>query len=364
MRPEERMQRLLKLILVVGIGVLLFTFIYPLYKSYQPTLPQNLGVGEIINEEVWEAAKGYPYDAPRVDTRKSRKSQKKTADEAEEAEEDSPYLAPINQPLIYQPVEETEVELEEELEEEVEEERVREEVPDYFEGRDRFAIDRPFQDVDLPEGDVEALDREEAERFGQVERGPRIQYDDEDTGPSSGYAQSATPPKPSAKELRYMEKGWQKFSAHKGGFTVWVPGDLYYVVSNNGGKTEVYQCDANGIYYGLQRRKLDQDLKGYGDPQVRNIIRKAYEEWQEDFATGIPGFRLVSSAFIKDTDHRRTDYLMGADAGQVRLRIFVKDGYMFWMWTVYRHEDKQRADHNMYVNSIEMPKEDNGTRRR
>ena len=358
---------LFEIIVIIGVAVLVYAIGFPIYKAVtQPSLQEPVYVedsrgSETDPEEFFGDTSTYRRVEGDRDSDSQRK--KKRGQQAGQSQpEEEYYEAPIQSPLIYTPAGERFGELKEVEEEEefVEEEEVREEVPlEFIEMSRSRKIDRGLDSVDLEEGNPEALDAKEAERLSQRERGQRLDLSDEGAGSDAEDAAAAAreaQKKLSAKDRRYSEKGWQKFSSHKGGFTVWVPNELYYIASTDPGRTEVYQSDANGIYYGLQRRKLERTYSGYGDAQMRRIFQVAYEEWKGDFAAGIPGFKTISKAFANDGQMVRTDVTMGADAGQIRLRIFVTENYMFWMWTVYLHERKREANHNMYINGIEIQK--------
>lgn len=345
--------KLLRVVLLVGVCVLFYSLFYPLYVRYGDSVADESH--EMI--EGWgryydEAGKEERLEAePLSGSRVRREAVEPTQEELNE------YEAPLHQPLIYEPEGQYELVPIEDEEEFVEERRA--ESPS-FEGFDPLRIERSFETIEFteerssrlpPDEAIEQL-RLEAQERAQLER-EKGQEEESETE-ASGQAKSIVPERPSVKDARYLNMGWKKFSSYKEGFTVWVPGELFYVASRDQQRTEVYQCDADGIYYGIQRRRLEEPLEGLGSAQLRPIMEEEFQRWRSEFASGIPGFKIVNKFFRKVGEQAQLDALMGADAGQVRLYIFTSQSYIFWMWTVYLHDNKERANHQMFVNGIEV----------
>lgn len=383
MGPSFSVNRLFIVTLVIGFCVLIYTVTYPLYIHYAPSvgkaseasvdevnqLLRDLQVPDSGNQNIQLEIdlpilpQPRPTRTPEGRAEDSRDEQKQAQEEVDEI-----YQAPINTPILYTPGETLEVlvvEEEEAEEEEVEEETTEEEEEDLFEDFNPRRIERSFQSIDpleRPQGGAltpeEALRELERQRTGGRRVGPRTPSSVDQGGQSGSIeqARSTTPQRPSVKDARYLEKGWKKFTSYQEGFTVWVPGELFYFASRDKERTEVYQCDADGVYYGIQKRQLARSLDNLSDSQMRPVFQNALDSWSGDFAAGIPGFNVINKFFTSMGDQRQLDVLIGADAGQVSLRIFNTKNFMFWMWTVYLHDNKERAEHRSFLNSLEILK--------
>lgn len=245
--------------------------------------------------------------------------------------------------------------------EEVEEERFLELESQYASGIEGFAgegsDEEGIQFVIKPSAHRESLLEEEREGDREGEEvffpDPSDFKVEEERGGESRLLEPVQVQVPS-RRIDLSALGWTQYRGSGGAFTIWMPSQMHHVHVSGEYESDIYHCEAGEVFYGLERRILKTSFKDVSDGLARAELEKALEYWMQEYTGGVSGLVDIEDHFSRGNGHPQIDIVVGADHGQIQLRIILGDQSMYWLWTVYRHQSKILASHQVYVDSLEI----------